>query len=231
MVGPRVRKEITMQDVTSKAAQEALASGRRYYTLSYDIPKVMSDLAEAIRKRIRSYALAVHESGYLVPEENVAKIKDIITASAVDINANREKKGKSTVAVPKIRLIKADADQLPEILDWYKERSETMLAELRDSFATRLAGVLPTVEKLIADSKVDVNDKAKEIVSRKRAILRDLKKRAEDADAAFFWFAATGDTRSAVKGVLSLIDAERKALNEVKQLGETVLSQGALPGH
>jgi len=59
-----------MVDITNKAAQEALQS-RRYFSLSYDIPTTLNDLAELIRSRIRSFALAVHESGYLVPEANV----------------------------------------------------------------------------------------------------------------------------------------------------------------
>jgi hypothetical protein len=219
-----------MTTVKDISGNEQEVRARRYYSLSYDIPKTMSDLADAIRTRIRSKALAVHESGYLVPEENVKAVKDIITASAVDVNATRESKGKSTVEVPKIRLLKIDAEELPEILDWAKERAEDFVAELRKSFDTRLSSVLASVEKLVEAGKLDVNDKAKEVVARKRAILRDIKKRAEDADAAFFWFNSTGDAKSAIKGVMGLVEAERRALQEVTQFGEAVLSQGRISG-
>jgi uncharacterized protein YeeX (DUF496 family) len=215
-------------DITSKAAQEAIKA-RRYFSLSYDIPKTLDDLAELIRSRIRRYALAVHESGYLLPEENVTEIRDIIKAATTAINEKRREAGKEIIEAPKIRLLKIDADELPEILDWAKERAEQIVKELTKSFEERLAAVVPNVEKAIESKKIEVNDKAREIAQRKKAILRDLKKRSDDADAAFFWFASTGNAKSVLKGVFGLIDAERKALSEVAQIGETPYQQSQLP--
>lgn len=217
-----------MLDIDTPEALDRLKA-RRYYTLSYDIPKTLNDLADLIRGLIRPSALAVHESGYLVPEENVPAIRETIKAATIAINDKRLKAGKPFIEAPRIRLLKVDADQLPEILDWAKERADEIVAELTKSFEDRLAAVVGLVEKAIEAKKVDVNDKATEIRARKRAILRDLKKRAEDSDAAFFWFASTGNSKSLLKGVLGLIDAERTALKEVAQIGETPLVQGQLP--
>lgn len=217
-----------VMDLDTKAAREKL-SERRYFSLSYDIPTTLNDLAELVRSSIRSHALAVHESGYLVPEENVKQIKEIIAAATVAINDKRAKANKPVAEIPKIRLLKVDADQLPEILDWAQERAEQIVKDLTKSFEERLANVVPLVEKAIETKKLDVNDKAREIAQRKKAILRDLKKRAEDADAAFFWFASTGSAKSVLKSVLGLIDAEKKALKEVAQLGDEALHQTQLP--
>lgn len=217
-----------MVDIDSKAAQEAIQS-RRYFSLSYDIPTTLNDLAELIRTRIRPFALAVHESGYLVPESNVQSIRDTINVATTAINEKRIAAGKPHIESPKIRLLKIDADQLPEILDWAQERSAQIVKDLTKSFEERLAAVTGLVEKAIDAKKLDVNDKATEIAARKKAILRDLKKRAEDADAAFFWFATAGGARSLLKGVLGLIDAEKKALAEVAQIGATPLKQEVIP--
>lgn len=217
-----------VNDISTKAAQDKIQS-RRYFSLSYDIPKTLDDLAELVRAKIRPIALAVHESGYLVPEENVKDVRDTIEAATVAINQKRTDAGKGIIDAPKIRLLKIDADQLPEILDWAQERAEQIVKDLTKSFEERLANVLPLVEKAIDAKKVDVNDKAREVAQRKKAILRDLKKRAEDADAAFFWFASTGNAKAVLKGVLGLIEAERTALKEVAQIGETPLKQQPLP--
>jgi hypothetical protein len=207
---------------------ERLKKGR-YFSLSYDIPKTLDDLANLIRSKIRRYALAVHESGYLVPSENVLDIRDIIKTATVAVNEKRRAEGDVTVAEPKIRVLLIDENELPEILDWAKERAEEIVKEIAKSFEERLARVVPGVEKAIEDKKVDLNEKSKEIASRKKAILRELKKRAEDADSAFFWFASTNDAKSALKGVIGLIEAERNALKEVAQIGETPLKQEPLP--
>lgn len=217
-----------MVDISNKHAQEALQS-RRYFSLSYDIPKTLDDLAELIRAKIRPFALSVHESGYLVPEENVQTIRDTIRAAVVSINEKRREAGKHDIEPPKIRLLKIDATELPEILDWAKERADEIVKALTKSFEERLAAVLPLVEKAIEAKKLDVNDKAREVAQRKKAILRDLKKRAEDADAAFFWFASTGSSKAVLKSVLGLIEAERTALKEVAQIGDTALKQETLP--
>jgi len=217
-----------MHDVTSRTAQEALKS-RRYHSLSYDIPTTLNDLAELIRSRIRPYALAVHESGYLLPEENVQTIRETINVATTAINEKRREAGKPNIAAPKIRLLKIDADELPEILDWARERAEQIVKDLTKSFEERLAAVVGLVEKAIDAKKIDVNDKAVEIAARKKAILRDLKKRAEDADTAFFWFASTGSSKADLKGVLGLIDAEKKALAEVAQIGDVPLKQEVIP--
>lgn len=217
-------------DIGDKAAQDKLQGERRYYSLSYDIPKVLTDLADLIRTAIRSAALAVHESGYLVPEENVAKVREIIQAATIAINEKRLAKGGATIEAPKIRLLKIDQDQLPEILDWAQERADQIARELSESFEKRLANVVPLVEEAIQKKRIDVNDKASEIALRKKAILRDLKKRAEDATAAFFWFSTTRDAKSVLKGVIGLIEAERKALKEVAQLGDVPLVQSQIQG-
>lgn len=217
-----------MVDIDSKVAQEAIQS-RRYFSLSYDIPTTLNDLAELIRSRIRPFALAVHESGYLVPEANVQSIRDTINVATTAINDKRIAAGKPHIASPRIRLLKIDADQLPEILDWAEERSAQIVKDLTASFEFRLAAVTGLVEKAIEAKKLDVNDKAVEIAARKKAILRDLRKRAEDADAAFFWFATAGGARFLLKSVLGLIDAEKKALAEVSQIGETALKQEVIP--
>lgn len=215
-------------DLDSSTAKKALAE-RRYFSLSYDIPKTLNDLAELIRSRIRRVALAVHESGYLVPEDNVEEIRTTIKVATTAINEKRREAGKPDIEAPKIRLLKIDAGELPEILDWAKERAEQIVKDLTKSFEERLAAVVPNVEKAIESKKLEINDKAREIAQRKKAILRDLKKRAEDADAAFFWFASTGNAKSVLKGVFGLIDAERKALSEVAQLGDEALHQTQLP--
>ncbi len=215
-----------MVDLTN--GLERLKKGR-YFSLSYDIPKTLDDLANLIRSKIRRYALAVHESGYLVPSENVLDIRDIIKTATVAVNEKRRAEGDVTVAEPKIRVLLIDENELPEILDWAKERAEEIVKEIAKSFEERLARVVPGVEKAIEDKKVDLNEKSKEIASRKKAILRELKKRAEDADSAFFWFASTNDAKSALKGVIGLIEAERNALKEVAQIGETPLKQEPLP--
>ncbi|MGH9390234.1 MAG: hypothetical protein ACRD1Z_11515 [Vicinamibacteria bacterium] len=134
-----------------------------------------------------------------------------------------------TIADPKIREILIDETELPEILDWAHGRAGEIVQELTESFEKRLASVVGNVERAIEAKKLDVNEKAKEVASRKRAILRELKKRAEDADAAFFWFASANDAKSALKGVIGLIEAERNALKEVAQIGETPLKQEVLP--
>jgi hypothetical protein len=227
-LGSFVRMEAAMVDIASKEGQEALGS-QRYYSLSYDIPTTLNDLAELIRSRIRRYALSVHESGYLVPAANVDAIRDTVKVATTAINDKRLAAGKPHIASPKIRLLKIDADQLPDILDWAQERSVEIAKEITASFEARLMGVTALVEKAIEAKTVDMSDKSTEIATRKKAILRDLKKRAEDADAAFFWFATAGGAKSLLKAVLGLIEAEKLALAEVSQIGETPLKQTVMP--
>ena len=202
----------------------------RYGSLSYDIPKVLSDLANLIRHKIRPYALAVHESGYLIPWQNREAIQEIVREAHIAINAKRAEKGQPSIPLTKVRVLKVDADQLPEVLDWAHEKMEEFTKEVAKSFETRMGRVVATVEKAIADAKLDVNDKAREIAAKKRAILRDLKKRVEDAEAAFFWFATTDNVKSALKASIGLFEAEIVALKEVTMLGDTALKQEQISG-
>lgn len=212
-----------------KALNDAKAEGRRYFSLSYDIPKQYDELADKIRTEIRRYALSVHESGYLVPEENVDGVKEIVKASTLAINEQRRAKGLSDIHFPKVRVLKIDAAELPEILDWARERGTQFVKDITASFEKRIADVAAHVEKAIAEKKVEVNDKAKEIAKRKKAILRDLRKRVEDAETVFFWFATTDDIKSALKASKAALEAEFTALKEVAQIGDTALKQPHLP--
>ena len=212
-----------------KALKDAQAEGRRYFSLSYDIPKEYDELADKIRTEIRRYALSVHESGYLVPEENVDGVKEIVKTSTLAINESRRAKGLGDIHFPKVRVLKIDAGELPEILDWARERGEQFVKDITASFEKRIADVAAHVEKAITAKKVEVNDKAKEIAKRKKAILRDLRKRVDDAETVFFWFATTDNIKSALKASKAVLDAEFAALKEVAQIGDTPLKQPQLP--
>lgn len=217
-----------MVDITSGKGQEALKSDRRYFSLSYDIPKEYDDLASKIRSEIRRYALSVHESGYLVPEENVGGVKEVVREATLLVNEARRAKGLRDISFPKVRVLKIDQQELPEILDWARERGTQFVKDITASFEKRIADVALNVEKAIEAKKIEINDRAKEIASRKKAILRDLKKRVEDAETVFFWFATTDDIRSSLRASKAVFEAEIAALREVTQIGETPLKQGTL---
>lgn len=207
-----------------------IIKGQRYGNLSYDIPKAMDDLAELIRRKIRPYALMVNESNYLIPWQNRDAILEIVKEAQLIVNENRRAEKRPEVTKTNVRCLLIDETNTVEVLDWAKERMDEIVEEVKDSFRTRMGAVIPKIEKLIDEKKLDVNDKAKEISSRKRAILRDLKKRVEDAEKTFVWFSMSDQVRSALKASVNLFEAEIAALKQVAMLGGTPVKQEQVPG-
>jgi hypothetical protein len=208
---------------------DGLKEGTRYGMLSYDIPKSLDDLANLIRSRIRKYALMVHESGYLIPWDHKDAILDIVKAAQLAINEKRAEAGQPSIPETKVRCLKLDADQHVEILDWAQEAMDRFMTEVRESFQKRTAAILPRIEAMIEAKDLDINNKAIEISRRKRAVLRELRKKVTDAEGVFVWFAMSGQVKEALKAHTQLFDAELKALRDVKMLGDQPMKQGRMP--
>lgn len=200
-----------------------------YWLLSYDIPE--DDLSELVRRSIRRYAVMVHESGYVVHAKCKVTVEELIKEAILAADEKRREDGKSRLSYTRVRWCRSDRfgdDQT--ILDWTSEAMDRFNKEITESFEKRMANVVPKVEKAIEEKKLDVNEKAKTIADKKKAILRDLKRRVEDAESAFVWFAMTNKVHSALKASRDLFEAELLALKEVTQLGETALVQSRLDG-
>lgn len=214
-----------------KDLAEALESlkGKRFGMVSWDIPKEHDDLAEMIRRVIRPHALMVHESGYLFPWEHKATLLELIREAHVAINERRTKNGKPELTVTKVRALPIDPEGLPEIVDWAHERMREFVARITESFETRTGAVLKRVEEAIEKGKLDVNEKAKNVAFKKKAIIRDLKRRVSDAEQVFFWFAVTDDVKSAMKASNKLFESEMQALKEVAQIGTDTYKQEQVP--
>lgn len=233
-----------MQDLTSK--DQIDFSKMRYGSLSYDIPKEFDDLANLIRSKIRTYALMIHESGYIVPWQHKDMITDIVKTAILATNDNRKRANEREVKLaseekrqpklapeiarpPKVRVFLIDSDSNLDVLDEAKDAMDRFVNDITESFQKRTAAVIGYVEKAIEDKKIEINDKAKEIANRKRAIIRELRKKVSDAEGVFVWFAMSDSVKHALKAMTKLFDAELTALKKVAMLGETPMKQSEIP--
>jgi len=201
----------------------------RYGSLSYDIPKALDDLATMIRSKIRRYALMIHESGYFIPWQFKDPVLELVKEAVLAANERRLEKKLPAIKPPKVRIFLVDRDSNLDVLDEAKDAMERFTNDITESFTKRIASVVAHVEKAIEEKKVEINDKAKEIANRKRAIIRELKKKVSEADGLFGWFSMSDSIAHALKATTKLFDAELAALKQVAMLGETPMKQGQLP--
>ncbi len=218
---------MTMHELVSK---DQIDPGKtRYGSLSYDIPKTLDDLATMIRSKIRRYALMIHESGYFIPWQFKDPVLELVKEAVLAANQKRIEKKLPEIKPPKVRIFLVDRDSNLDVLDEAKDAMQRFTNDITESFTKRMASVVGHVEKAIEEKKIEVNDKAKEIAARKRAIIRELKKKVTEADGLFGWFAMSDSINHALKATTKLFDAELTALKQVAMLGETPLKQGQLP--
>lgn len=204
-------------------------STMRYGSLSYDIPKQLDDLANMVRSKIRKYALMVHESGYFIPWQFKDPVLELVKEAVISANENRIAKKLPAITPPRVRIFLVDRDSNLDVLDEAKDAMAKFVNDITESFTKRTAAVIAHVEKAIEEKKIEANDKAKEISKRKRAIIRELKKKVTEADGLFGWFAMSDSIKHALKASSKLFDAELAALKQVAMLGETPLKQGQIP--
>lgn len=200
----------------------------RYGSLSYDIPKTLDDLACLVRTKIRRYALMIHESGYFIPWKFKDAVLELVKEAVLAANEKRTTKGLPSITPPKVRIFLVDMDSNLDVLDEATDAMARFTNDITESFTKRIAAVMGHVEKAIEEKKVEVNDKAKEIANRKRAIIRELKKKVSEAEGLFGWFAMSDSIQHALKASQKLFDAELAALKQVAMLGETPLKQSQL---
>jgi hypothetical protein len=225
-----------MRDMTT----ERDFSKQEYVFLSYDIPTEYNDLADQIRHRIRTFALRVGRSDYLAPIEHRETVNELVKEAHLYVNdARRQKREK--IKDPKLQKKYADIGHTQvrslyvapksnaDVMDWCNEAAERFTKEITESLQTRLDKVNSLVEKAIENKKLDPNDREKSVLQRKRTIIRDLKKKLEDVEKSFFWFLTTENVNSAMKATVDLLNAEWKAIKEVKYLNGKPHVQRTMP--
>lgn len=192
-------------------------SARRYGMISYDIPDDLSDLSASIRTSIRKVAFMVHKSGYVLPYENRAAVEELVKEAHLLANEKRREKGQPEIPVTIVRIMPIDPAGNAEIMDWVNEAAIQFAKDITASLEERLSKIAMAVEKAVNEEKIPASDMPKEKYRRRRAVVTDLKKRLEDADAALFWFATTNNVKSAMKATKELIAAQEEILRRERQ--------------